>query len=133
MSCPEPGKIAEDDLLETAKSQKAIYRGLANVGLRQAGIGHALGKSSSVIWWRCKVILLNLKSRIDETNCLKSSSGDVISESLKPLKMVLCSSREIVSLNFFFKLASPPVFNSRSNEPSHAPQFKWLASTFKYW
>jgi hypothetical protein len=33
-------------------------------------------KSSSVIWWRRKVILLNLKKGFDETSCLKSSSGD---------------------------------------------------------
>ncbi len=34
------------------------------------------GKSSSVIWWRGKVILLNLKRGCDETSCLKSFSGD---------------------------------------------------------
>ncbi len=34
------------------------------------------GKSSSVIFWRRKVILLNLKTGIDETSCPKSSSGE---------------------------------------------------------
>jgi len=34
------------------------------------------GKSSSMISWLRKVILLNLKSGFDETSCLKSSSGD---------------------------------------------------------
>ncbi len=49
--------------------------------------------------------------------------------------MVLCSSREIVSLKTFLKIAGPPVFNSGSNEPSHALQFKWLDNTFNrvYW
>jgi hypothetical protein len=67
-----------------------------------------------MIWWHRKVIFLYLKRGSDETSCLKSSSGDewfrlvqsrnwskflnwlwlekVISEILKPLKMVLCSS-----------------------------------------
>jgi hypothetical protein len=45
--------------------------------------------------------------------------------------MVLCSSREIVSLKNFKKIAGPPVFNSGSNELSHALQFKWLDNTFK--
>ncbi len=34
------------------------------------------GKSSSVVWWPRKVILLNMKSGFDETSWLKSSSGD---------------------------------------------------------
>ncbi len=34
------------------------------------------GKSSSVIWWRRKVILLNLERGFDETSYLKSSSWD---------------------------------------------------------
>ena len=41
--------------------------------------------------------------------------------------MVLCSSREIVSLKNLTKIA--PVLNSRSNEPSHLLQFKWLDNT----
>ena len=45
--------------------------------------------------------------------------------------MVLCSSRETVSLNKICKLAGHLVFNSGSNEPSHALQFKWLDNTFK--
>jgi hypothetical protein len=55
----------------------------------------------------------------------------VISEILKPLKMVLCSSRETVSLKIKKKLAGPPVNYSGSNEPSLALQFKWLEYTFK--
>jgi hypothetical protein len=35
--------------------------------------------------------------------------------------MVLCSSRETVSLKIFKKLAGPPVYYSGSNEPSLAP------------
>ena len=46
------------------------------------------------------------------------------------LKMVLCSSREIVSFKNNFKLAGPLVFYSGSNESSLAPQFKWLDTTF---
>jgi hypothetical protein len=86
----------------TAKSQEMTYRGLADSGLRQAGIGHwpipaydkpesATGqfrlvvsrnwpgpdKSSSVIRWRGKVILPNLKRGFDKASCLKSSSGDM--------------------------------------------------------
>ncbi len=44
--------------------------------------------------------------------------------------MILCSSREIVSLKTFKKISGPPVFNSGWNEPSHALQFKWLDNTF---
>jgi hypothetical protein len=57
--------------------------------------------------------------------------GQVISEILKPLKMVLYSFRETVSLKKFYKLAGPPVFYSGLNESSLAPQFKWLDNTFK--
>ncbi len=32
--------------------------------------------SSSAIWWRRKVIFVNLKSGFDKTSCLKSPSGD---------------------------------------------------------
>ncbi len=122
------------------------------------------GKSSSMISWLRKVILLNLKSGFDETSYLKSSSGDkrlrlvvsrnclgpgksschlpgteilgnwlwldkVISEILRPLKMVLSSSREIVLFKKKLKFAGPPVFHSGWNEPS--PQFKWLDNTFQ--
>jgi hypothetical protein len=53
-------------------------------------------------------------------------------EILKPLKMVLCSSCEIVSFKKnVYKLAGLPVFYSGSNESSLAPQLKWLDNTFK--
>jgi hypothetical protein len=55
----------------------------------------------------------------------------VVSEILKPLKRVLCSSLEMVSLKFFKKHAGLPVFYSGSNECSLAPQFKWLDNTFQ--
>ncbi len=45
--------------------------------------------------------------------------------------MVLCSSREIVSLKKVFELAWPLVYYSGSNETSLTPQFKWLEYTFK--
>jgi hypothetical protein len=47
------------------------------------------------------------------------------------MRMVFCSSREIVSLKFVKRLAGAPVYYSRSNEPSLAPQFKWLENAFK--
>ncbi len=58
----------EVDLPGTVKSQKMTYQGLTNPS--------GLGKSSSVIWWRWEVFLLNLKTGFDETSWLKSSSGD---------------------------------------------------------
>jgi hypothetical protein len=45
--------------------------------------------------------------------------------------MVLCSSRETVSLKKISKLAGPPVYYSETNEPSLTPQFKWLEYTVK--
>ena len=45
--------------------------------------------------------------------------------------MVLCSSREIVSLRFKKKLVGPPVYYTGSSEPSHAPTFDWPDNTFK--
>jgi hypothetical protein len=45
--------------------------------------------------------------------------------------MVLCSSREIVSLKKNSKLAGPLVYYSGSNETSLTTQFKWLEYTFK--
>jgi hypothetical protein len=45
----------------------------------------------------------------------------VISKIFKPLKMVFCSSREIVSLKFVKRLAGTPVYYSRSNVPSRTP------------
>jgi hypothetical protein len=45
--------------------------------------------------------------------------------------MVRCSSRETASLKILKKLAGPPDNYGGSNEPSLAPQFKWLEYTFK--
>jgi hypothetical protein len=109
------------------------------------------GKSSSVIKWHRKVILLNLKSGFDETSCLKSSSRDKqfklveslncpgpishlpgtenSQKSLKLLKKVLSSSCEIVSLNILTKLTETLVFNS--DGMSVVTPFKWLDNTFK--
>jgi hypothetical protein len=43
---------------------------------------------------------------------------------LKPLYMVLCSSREIVSLKLKKgNLTRPPVYDTGSNEPSYASKF----------
>ena len=56
----------------------------------------------------------------------------VISEILKPLKMVLCSSREIVSLKKNLKLAGLPVFYCGWNESSLTHQFKWVDNTFQW-
>ncbi len=53
-----------------------------------------------------------------------------MSEILKPLKMILCSSREILLLKFQ-KTCRPPVYYTGSNEPSHAPKFEWPDNTFK--
>jgi hypothetical protein len=84
------------------------------------------GKSSSVIRWRRKVILLNLKRGFDEASCLKSS--------LKSLSRANLFHAPLVSLYHLkknLKLAGHLVFNSRSNEYSLAPQFKCLEYTFK--
>jgi hypothetical protein len=54
-----------------------------------------------------------------------------ISEVLKPLKMVLGSSREIESFKFQKIHAGPPVYYTGSNETSHAPKFEWPDHTFK--
>ncbi len=66
-------------------------------------------------------------------NRLKSLWLDkAISVNLKPLKMVLCSSRETVSLNLKNKiLAEPPVYEIGSNEPILSPpEFEWPDNTF---
>ncbi len=55
-----------------------------------------------------------------------------ISEILKPLKMVLCSTREIVSFKLKKKkLAGLQVYYTASNEPIYAPNFEWPDNTFK--
>ncbi len=48
------------------------------------------------------------------------------SEILKPLKMVLCSSREIVSLKNFWKTCRASSILQRIEGVTLAPQFKWM-------
>ncbi len=54
----------------------------------------------------------------------------VISEIIKPHKLVLSSSREIGPLKKIFLIAGHTEFYCGSNEPSHASYFKWLDNTF---
>jgi hypothetical protein len=67
---PSP-TIPEDDLPIMAKSWQLTYRVLTNSGKPTSQNWPGPGKSSSVIWWRGKVNLLNLKKGFDEFICLK--------------------------------------------------------------
>ncbi len=69
---PSP-RNPEDDLPRTAKSRMMTYREQQN---NERWLTGAWLIPAYVIWWRRKVILLNLKGGVDETSCLKSFSGD---------------------------------------------------------
>ncbi len=130
-----PGKSSSG----VTKSRKMTYQGLANSGLWQAGISMAPEshlprfcdagshlKPEKIIWWNqlpkviirgraipaCpkpeligifKLTFMGLK------NLGKWLLDRVMSEILKPLKMVLCSSHEIVSLNIVLTCRAPSI------------------------